>query len=350
MKDQYLQELTPEVREKMKRNLVYVSILGICMLFAGLTSGYYVSMSDSFWVKYPLPDAFYISTVIILLSSVVLQIAVVRLRKGNSSWIKGATVLTLLSGILFAYFQFTGYAKLVDDGAHAVSKIVVQEGKYGEYYSVRYNNKYVDIDGNQYYVGNRKMNASELKELSEFGKTFDHVISKKEIPSTWNKNIQLYFKNEPVTFKDGKLLVSDSLALQYVDLDRLENFAIHLRDGRGDFFHKGQYGKDFIVYYKRKPLEYKNRSLYLNGRKLDARAQISMNSAADNATSYLYIITFVHLLHIIAAIIYMFSLTIRSFTGSLAKYNYLSFRMGTIFWHFFGGLWVYLLLFLLFIH
>ncbi len=350
MKDQYLKELTPEVREKMKKNLVYVSILGICMLFAGLTSGYFVSMSDSFWVKYPMPTAFYTSTVIIIISSIVMQIAVVRLKKGDSKLVKAATLLALISGILFAYFQFKGYAKLVDDGSYVVSKIVVQEGKYGEYYSIRYKGKYVDIDGNQYYVGNRKMNEAELKDISAFGKAFDHVITKKAIPATWNKNIQLYFKNEPVSVKSGKLMVNDTTELAFVDLDRLENFAIHLRDGRGDFFHKGQYGKDFVIYYKRKLLDYKNRSLYLNGRKLDARAQISMNSSADNASSFLYIITFVHLLHIVAAVIYMLSLSIRSFTGSLERYNYISFRMGTIFWHFFGGLWVYLLLFLLFIH
>jgi cytochrome c oxidase subunit III len=39
----YEQELKPEIREKMKKNLVYVGIFSIVMLFAGLTSGYSTS-------------------------------------------------------------------------------------------------------------------------------------------------------------------------------------------------------------------------------------------------------------------------------------------------------------------
>ena len=54
----YEQNLNPEVREKMKKNLVYVGIFSIVMLFAGLTSGYYVSMGKSFWLKYPMPTGF----------------------------------------------------------------------------------------------------------------------------------------------------------------------------------------------------------------------------------------------------------------------------------------------------
>jgi cytochrome c oxidase subunit 3 len=54
----YENEMNPEVREKMKKNLVYVGIFSIVMLFAGLTSGYYVSMGKSFWLKYPMPAGF----------------------------------------------------------------------------------------------------------------------------------------------------------------------------------------------------------------------------------------------------------------------------------------------------
>jgi len=65
----YENDMNPEVREKMKKNLVYVGIFSIVMLFAGLTSGYYVSMGKSFWLKYPMPSGFYLSTLFIALSS-----------------------------------------------------------------------------------------------------------------------------------------------------------------------------------------------------------------------------------------------------------------------------------------
>jgi cytochrome c oxidase subunit III len=43
-------------------------------------------------------------------------------------------------------------------------------------------------------------------------------------------------------------------------------------------------------------------------------------------------------------------MVIRSFSVKIEQYDYLSIRLGAIFWHFLGGLWMFLLLFLLFIH
>jgi len=78
--------------------------------------------------------------------------------------------------------------------------------------------------------------------------------------------------------------------------------------------------------------------------------QIKVMETADTATSYLYIITFLHLLHIMAAMIYMIKMTIASYSGKFNAKENLSLRLGAIFWHFLGLLWIYLLLFLLFIH
>jgi cytochrome c oxidase subunit 3 len=131
---------------------------------------------------------------------------------------------------------------------------------------------------------------------------------------------------------------------------RLRDLAINIRDGRGDFFVKGEMGKDFHIYFKGKELQYKNRDLYFEGRKLSKYLQIKAMETADTATSYLYIITFLHLLHILVTLIYMTKLTIASFSGKFTAEENLSLRLGGIFWHFLGLLWIYLLLFLLFIH
>ena len=47
----YEKEMDPLVKEKMKKNLVYVGIFSIVMLFAGFTSAYIVTMGDSFWLN-----------------------------------------------------------------------------------------------------------------------------------------------------------------------------------------------------------------------------------------------------------------------------------------------------------
>ena len=62
--------------EKSKKNLIYVGMLSVVMLFAGLTSAYIVSMGDTFWLKIGLPTPFWISTGVIITSSVIFQLAV----------------------------------------------------------------------------------------------------------------------------------------------------------------------------------------------------------------------------------------------------------------------------------
>ena len=83
-----INDLNPEVKEKMKKNLVYVGIFSIVMLFAGLTSGYYVSMGKSFWLKYPMPTGFYLSTLFIALSSLTFWFAIQSAKKDRQSQLK----------------------------------------------------------------------------------------------------------------------------------------------------------------------------------------------------------------------------------------------------------------------
>ena len=71
---------------------------------------------------------------------------------------------------------------------------------------------------------------------------------------------------------------------------------------------------------------------------------------ADTATSYLYIITVLHLLHIIFTLMYTGKMTILTLRGKFNSQDTLSLRVGAIFWHFLGLLWIYLLVFLIYIH
>lgn len=350
MKASYDKELTDEKRESMKRNLVYIGCFSIIMLFAGLTSAYYVSMGDSFWVKYNLPPAFYISTALILLSSLILEVGNRKAKSGSKSIVKITVPLTFILGIGFVIFQFKGYKQLIQNGAYFNSHVLVTEGRYGNYYELKINNEFLKVNANDYLLKNKIVDDAEKAKISAFAKQFEKIyVEELENPSGLDKYTLLY-KGQPIHFQEGKWFKSDSTELKYVDLKRLAQFSWHLRDGRGDFYIKGKYGKDFLVYYKGKPLEYNNRALFFNGSKLSAPMQMDAEGSADVATSYLYIITFLHLLHIIFTLLYMLRMSIRSFTGALELNNFLSIRMGAIFWHFLGLLWILLLLFLLFIH
>ena len=350
MKKEYDDELTPEQREKMRKNLVYVGIFSVVMIFAGLTSGYIVSMGDSFWVKYDFPPAFWISTVILAVSSIVLTVGIKLAQKGNHNAAKIGVTATFVLGVAFACFQYKGYGQLVDKGAHFTGRILVTQGRYGDYFQLKVDNNYLIVDGNDYLLAGKKVTDAQKADISAFAQQFENA-HKKMLASVKNYGkYTLVYKNDEVSYKNGKFYAADTAELLFTDLLRLAEFSWHLRDGRGDFFLKGTIGKDFHLFYKGTELTYKNRTLFRGATPLSPPLQIKLNDAHDQATSYLYIITILHLLHVIFTLIYMLRMSIRSFTGRLAEHNYLSIRTGAIFWHFLGLLWGYLLLFLLFIH
>lgn len=353
MRQNFENELSPEVKEKMKKNLVYIGIFSVIMLFAGLTSAYYVSMSDSFWLKTPFPQAFFISTAIIVLSSITFILGVQSAKKGKASALKIYISITLLLGVGFVYYQFKGYKAFIDNGVVFIGKnILVNEGRYGDYFTLKYKGNHLEVDANNYYLEGKTATENQKAAISDFSKQFIVAAEKNGLTSIQNygKEFILLYKDQPLTYLDGKLLLPDGKELEYLDLARLGMFAQHLADGRGDFFVKGEIGKDFRIYYKGTELTYKDRALYKGNQKLSAYLQNSASSTPDTANSYLYLITFLHLMHIVVTLIFMIKTVIYSFRGKYTNGDTIGLRATGIFWHFLGLLWVYLLLFLLFIH
>ena len=339
-------------REKARQNIVYVSMFSIIMLFAGLTSAYIVSMGDSFWLKFPLPNCFYISTVLIALSSLTFIIAVKAAKKGELKKLKVFISITFILGLGFVYFQFKGYGELVDNGIHpANNHIFVTNGKYGDYFYVKYKGDFIEVNGNDFLLKGKKMTDEQMKDYQKFMSQFYTVDDSKPFEvGQYGKDFEIFFENTPLTVDNKHLLTTENEDLAYLDRIRLAQLAVNVRDSRGEFFPKGELGKDFHIYYKGKELQYENKELKLNGKKLSNYLQIKSMESADTASSYLYLITVLHLLHIIFTLFYVVRLVIGSFSGAINKDNTLTMRMGASFWHFLGLLWLYLLLFLLFIH
>ena len=351
MRPDYSKDLDPEVRVKMKKNLVYVAIFSVIMLFAGFTSAYIVSMGDSFWLKYPLPTYFWISTLLIILSSLFLEIAIRKGKSKNKSALRIFISATLLAGLAFVYFQFKGYGALTDNGIHAANNhIMVVDGRYGDYYQIKFKGEIVEVDGNNYLYKGKVMNEQDYQLMSGFMKQFMGVTPTKLIQAKPNTSFDLIYNDKPISILNNKLVFPDSTQLKYVDQLRLSQLAQNIIDKRVDFFVRGKYGEDFQLLYKGKELEYKNRNMYFEGKKLSKYLQIKALETADAASSYLFILTFIHLLHIIVTLIYMIKITINSYSGKYDNGDVLSLRLGAIFWHFLAILWGYLLLFLLFIH
>jgi len=127
-------ELSPEEKleldRKAKRGLLWFGIVSIIMLFAGLTSAYMVRQGEGKWVQFALPDLFVISTIIIVLSSISMQWALVSVKKNKLTNLKTGILITFLLGIGFVVFQYLAWSDLVSQGIYFVGKIGDITSKY----------------------------------------------------------------------------------------------------------------------------------------------------------------------------------------------------------------------------
>ena len=69
-------------------------------------------------------------------------------------------------------------------------------------------------------------------------------------------------------------------------------------------------------------------------------------SDSNPSGSFLYVLTGVHGFHLVTGLIFVFIVLISSFQFKVHSKNLLRIELCTIYWHFLGGLWVYLYLFL----
>jgi len=226
--------------DRSKKMLLYVGIFSIVMLFAGLTSGYIVSMSDGFWVEITMPTGFYWSTAVLLLSSVTIYFAKKKLEANNISLSKNLVLLTFLLGIAFTFLQFRSWNQLIEKGNYLSSGMAQLKGEYGVDYS-------------------------------------------------------FFYKGEMLEKVDGEF---------YAPSD-----ALHER-----------------------PLANK------------------LMGSRNTASSYVYILSIVHWMHLIGGLIYLIVVLFKFRGQKLNSENTLAVSQAGTYWHFLDALWVYLLLFLLFIH
>lgn len=95
---------------------MWVAIGSICMMFAGLTSAYIVKKSQDSVVNVTLPAIFWMSTMVILLSSATMHIAVKAIKVREMQRYRMFLGITALLGILFALMQVYGFKNLESHG------------------------------------------------------------------------------------------------------------------------------------------------------------------------------------------------------------------------------------------
>ncbi len=102
---------------KSKKMLLWFGMVSMFMMFAGLTSAYVVSTSRPDWLNdFKLPDAFMISTALIVASSVTFHLAKMAIKKNDRQATSMWLLATLALGIGFVAAQFYGFGKVIESG------------------------------------------------------------------------------------------------------------------------------------------------------------------------------------------------------------------------------------------
>jgi len=97
-----------------KKFALWLFIVSVCMLFGAWTSAYIVKRGEPGWSSFELPGEFWLTTAIIMLSSVTMIWAHRSAKRDNLEQTKRALVVTAILGVAFLVGQWIAWGKMVE--------------------------------------------------------------------------------------------------------------------------------------------------------------------------------------------------------------------------------------------
>ena len=408
--------------KRVVRGIAWYIVIASILLFAGWVSAFIVSKMDKAWVVIDLPKPFYISTLLILLSSITLYLALRFAKQNKQGMLKAFLILTMLLGVSFAYVQYKGWKKLYSQGNVVTGNIFYTYGAYGTDFILLKNKERIEFDGKDYLINGVVLSESEVQDMREFAYQICGDRRKEKLDDYTVENFSSYsvfrlqqdsLKEGPVEFREKKAYVNGEVFLAAAQKD-LFRFAFGVYNQTPLFALKGVYGEDFVIRLNNEILEHENNKLffpakdltksevvninkkvfeggqeyeikkgeiYANGERISqvnfetyvqlnegievhykdgkwTRLREELNAAQNNelrqagntASSYIYVFTGMHVLHVLIALILLSVIIRRSFKGRYSEKNQLGIQATSIIWHFLGALWLSLFLLLQFFH
>lgn len=115
-----INKLTEEPKPVLSVNkwkfMVWLFIITIIMLFASQTSAYLVRRAEGNWVEFDIPQIFWFSTLVLMISSVSMHFSLQSARKNNQAMLKLAVAITFVFGMAFLGMQYLGWQNLQQQG------------------------------------------------------------------------------------------------------------------------------------------------------------------------------------------------------------------------------------------
>lgn len=94
--------------------MIWLFIVSIAMLFAALTSAYIVKQSGGEWLNFNLPGMFWITSIIIIVSSITMQLALRSAKADRFERLKMYLIITTILGLTFLIGQYQSWKQLVE--------------------------------------------------------------------------------------------------------------------------------------------------------------------------------------------------------------------------------------------
>ena len=404
-------------KEKVYTALVVVGLIASVMLFAGLSSAVLVRKMDKFWVNIHLPIDFRISTILILISSVFMILALKKAKLSERKKTVNYLILSLFFSLFFVFFQFRGWSKYYQQGNAVKSFITFVYGQYGQSYLVYDKDTPINYDGENYLKNNQILDDKSIDNLKSFLRQICGYSTSFEgsnlILNGYNNPFQIFdVKNEVMLENTDSGLSLNGINLTEGQKDELFKFSFGVCNDQPFFMLKGKYGEDFsialngedLIYEKKKLFfpakeltnaekssinqkvfqggkEYsiKNSSVYLNSNEISdfdgyfqlkqgvniriknslwerTKEELNPNQYAEFyqtsnvSSSFVWVLTIIHFLHLIFSITGIITVSIRANRGYYSSENTAGIKAVGVFWHFVGLLWLYLYVFLEYIN
>ena len=103
-----------------KKFALWLFIVSVVMVFAGMTSAYIVRQGEGNWLEFDLPNIFWYTSGIIVLSSISLQWAYSSAKRDSFNNLKIGLLITLVLGIAFLVGQWYSWEALVAEDVYFV--------------------------------------------------------------------------------------------------------------------------------------------------------------------------------------------------------------------------------------
>jgi len=110
----YSEEVEQPISMHPKKFALWLFIVSVVMIFAGLTSAYIVRQGEGNWLEFELPQILWLTSGIIVLSSISMHWAYLSAKKDQLDQLKLALGVTTALGIAFLVGQWYSWVALVD--------------------------------------------------------------------------------------------------------------------------------------------------------------------------------------------------------------------------------------------